>query len=550
MINDTPVLFADAEPLPRDVIGRPNGDIWVNNYGSNLGLGRVRHYDASGQLLSRMNIFNAGLPDYFVDGLKCDSSGNMWFVGSNGGGISRMLGCNGAPEAATHWRNWSRHNDGAEPNPWGDNDGMYSVFEDADGIFWMGGTGVGRWNSVTGEFTNFWNWQNSNLDSSGMQVLVKRQGTMWVGTGGSGVSWLNGNNWTRVLLDPNWNYDANHVNAMTVDTANNLWVGSNYGLRKFAPGNNSTFTLYNTSNCPLPGNYIIALMADPSGGIWIGGDGGLVRFDGTNWTFYNQGNTGMPGNVVHGIARRSSDGLIAVATQQGFTWPYTGGVSTFNGTTWKHYTPQNSPLIHWQIEAVEFDANGNLWATDGSEGVVQIMIGNQPQALQMLTAVSRKTHGAAGTFDINLPFSGNPGVECRSSGGNYTLVFTFTNNVVSGNANISSGTGTIVGTPTFSANTMTMNLSGVANVQTLTVHLSNVTDQFSQVMAEAMVAVKFLVGDTNGNGTVNASDVGQTKSQVGQTTSATNFRCDLNANGAVNASDVGLVKSHVGTSAP
>src|ERR1051325_5010279 len=207
MINDTPVLFADAEPLPRDVIGRPNGDIWVNNYGSNLGLGRVRHYDASGQLLSRMNIFNAGLPDYFIHEIKRDVSGNMWFAGFQGG-ISRMLGSNGAPDAATHWRNWSPYNDGAEPNPWGNNLPMYTVFEDANGMFWMGGNGVGRWNSATGEFTNFWNWQNSNLDSSGMQVLVKRQGTTWVGTGGSGVSWLNGNDWTRVLLDPE-NYDAN-----------------------------------------------------------------------------------------------------------------------------------------------------------------------------------------------------------------------------------------------------------------------------------------------------------------------------------------------------
>ena len=46
--------------------------------------------------------------------------------------------------------------------------------------------------------------------------------------------------------------------------------------------------------------------------------------------------------------------------------------------------------------------------------------------LQLTTAVSRKTHGGAGDFDINLPLSGEPGVECRNSGGNHTLVFTFT----------------------------------------------------------------------------------------------------------------------------
>ena len=83
----------------------------------------------------------------------------------------------------------------------------------------------------------------------------------------------------------------------------------------------------------------------------------------------------MPGTVVADVTRRASDGLIAIASYQGSTWPYTGGVSTFNGTTWTHYTPQNSPLTHWQVVAVEFDGNGNLWASAMSEGVVQIMIG-------------------------------------------------------------------------------------------------------------------------------------------------------------------------------
>src|SRR5256885_1670930 len=42
-------------------------------------------------------------------------------------------------------------------------------------------------------------------------------------------------------------------------------------------------------------------------------------------------------------------------------------------------------------------------------------------------AVSRKTHGAAGDFDIDLPLSGPEGIECRSGGpnGNHTIVVTF-----------------------------------------------------------------------------------------------------------------------------
>ncbi len=386
MVNDNPVLFVEADNIPRGVIGRPNGDIWINNYGGNGTLGTVRHYTANGQLLSRMNTYNSGSPDYLVDRITHDSTGNMWFM-TGEAGLSRMLGSNGAPGAATHWRNWGNHNDLSEPYPWAGNEPMYSVFEDADGIFWMGGNGIGRWNSATGVFTEFWNWQNSNLPTDGIKAIIKRQGTIWGGSAGSGVFWLNGNDWIHVTLSPQgYNYSFNNVYTMRVDTENNLWVGSEYGLRKFVAGNNNTFTLYDPSNSPLPSGYILDVEADPSGGIWIGTTAGLVRFDGTNWMIYDQANTGMPGTVVSDVARRPSDGLIAIANYDPDAYPYTGGVSTFDGITWTHYTPDNSPLTFWQVVAVDFDANGNLWASPLGQGVVQIMIGTTPTPTPTPTA--------------------------------------------------------------------------------------------------------------------------------------------------------------------
>jgi len=377
MINDNPVLFVNAGSIPSGIITRPNGEIWIKNYGGTGGLGTVQQYTASGALLRQMNWFNSGLPDYLVDHIKSDSSGNMWFA-TGEGGLSRMAGNNASSRVATHWRNFGDHNLGSEPYPWAGNEPMYSLFEDAGGIFWMGGNGVGTWDSATGEFTNFWNWQNSNLGADGINAIVKRENTAWVGTGGSGVDWLNGNTWVNVSLSPGgYNYSANNVKAMAVDTQNNLWVASEYALRKFAAGNNTTFTQYDTSNAPLPSDGMLDVMADPSGGIWLGTYAGLVRYDGTTWTTYNQANTGMPGTVVYDVARRASDGLIAIASNQPSVWPYTGGVSTFNGTSWTHYTMDNSPLPHWQVVAVEFDAKGNLWASPLSAGVVQILIGGR-----------------------------------------------------------------------------------------------------------------------------------------------------------------------------
>jgi hypothetical protein len=170
--------------------------------------------------------------------------------------------------------------------------------------------------------------------------------------------------------------------------------------------------------------------------------------------------------------------------------------------------------------------------------------------LQLTTVVSRKTHGSAGDFDVDLPLSGSAGVECRSTGGNHTFVFTFTNNVVSGNAAVTSGIGSIPTFPLFSGNTMTVNLTGVPDQQQITVTVSNVMDTFGQTLPNTSVNAVILAGDTNGNRTVNAADVAQTKAQEGAPVDQTNFRTDVNANGTINAADTALVKGDLGNSVP
>jgi hypothetical protein len=166
-------------------------------------------------------------------------------------------------------------------------------------------------------------------------------------------------------------------------------------------------------------------------------------------------------------------------------------------------------------------------------------------ALQMTSAVSRKTHGSADTFDIPLP-----GVECRQTSGNHTLVFTFSNTIATGSVSVVGGSASITEAPTINGNTMTVNLTNVANVQQVQIELRGITDVFSQALADASIPVKFLIGDTNGDSTVNSGDAIQTRSRSGQATNAANFRSDVNADGTVNAGDALAVRSRSGTSLP
>jgi hypothetical protein len=141
-------------------------------------------------------------------------------------------------------------------------------------------------------------------------------------------------------------------------------------------------------------------------------------------------------------------------------------------------------------------------------------------------------------------------VECRSSGGNHTLVVRFSRNVVSGNATVTAGIGSVAGSPSFAGNTMTVNLTGVADVQKITLTLSNVTDNIAQVLPNTALSVNMLIGDANGNKAVNATDIGLVKGQSGVPVTSSNFRQDVIPNGSINASDIGLVKSRSGQNVP
>ena len=132
----------------------------------------------------------------------------------------------------------------------------------------------------------------------------------------------------------------------------------------------------------------------------------------------------------------------------------------------------------------------------------------------------------------------------------HTLVITFNNPVVSGSATVTSGTGSVAGSPVFSSNAMSVNLTGVANAQRVAVTLSGVTGSSAQTLPDIVISLGFLLGDTNGDGFVNAGDTLQTRGRSGQTSAATNFHSDVNTDGTINSGDQIVVRSFSGTFLP
>ena len=168
---------------------------------------------------------------------------------------------------------------------------------------------------------------------------------------------------------------------------------------------------------------------------------------------------------------------------------------------------------------------------------------------QLPVAVSRKEHNGI-PFDIYLPVTGTPGIECRIGGSNrsYQVVVRFLNGATFTNASVTSGDAMVSSVSGNGTAQATIELSAVANQQVINITLSGLNDGLG--LRDLVIPMGVLIGDTTGDGVVNSADVSQTKNAEGQPFTIANFREDITVNGNINSSDVTAVKSRVGTSLP
>ena len=184
-------------------------------------------------------------------------------------------------------------------------------------------------------------------------------------------------------------------------------------------------------------------------------------------------------------------------------------------------------------------------------GAASASIAIMPSAIAPLTpiaVVSRKTHGAAGIFDLSIdtlvPITGAVSVEPRNIGAGHIIVFQFNVPVATtGNLTVAPlGTGAAVA----SCFEVMVTLANVPDNRRTTISLGNVNGTAVNVAA----SIGFLVGDANSTGSVNSSDISGVKARAGQATNAANFKFDVNASGTINPADVSAVKARSGLVLP
>jgi hypothetical protein len=284
----------------------------------------------------------------------------------------------------------------------------------------------------------------------------------------------------------------------------------------------------------------------------------IERWDGTSWAIVNSPNAGTnQNNLLVGVTCLSASDCWAVGVYDPGPSRQTL-IEQWDGTSWAIVNSPNTSTTESNfLYGVTCASASECWAVGYyNNGVAdQTLIEHYTASPPTPTSVvSRKTHGAAGTFDVNLPLTGARGVECRSGGANndYTMVFTFLNNLTSvASANVTSGTGSVTTSSIGpNPNQYTVNLTGVTTAQYITVTLNSVVDAAGNSGNVLSPQMGVLVGNVNASGRVDAADVSLVRQQTLQPVTSSTFRDDINISGRIDSADVSIARQQTLTSLP
>ncbi len=315
-------------------------------------------------------------------------------------------------------------------------------------------------------------------------------------------------------------------------------------------------------------NFIWGIEAVSANDIWVMGraytgssyPGLFEHWDGSSWSIVPSANEQSYTELYGAVAVSSADVWAVGREGDGFNTNLTL-VEHWDGSAWSiapHPEPAGSTQSY--LYAAKATSSNDLWTVGAylkNDIVYQTLIerySNVP-CITPSRVVSRKTHGSAGTFDVDLPLSGDPGIECRSGGatGDHTLMFTFANPLTSvTGASVGSGTGSVATSSidSIDPHNYIVNVTGVTNAQVIAISLAAVTDSAGGFNSAVSVSMGVLLGDVNASRRVDAADVSLVRQQTLQQITPSNFRADINASGRIDAADVSIARQQTLTSLP
>jgi len=244
-----------ADQFVYDIDEDPKGNYWIATWsGVNFVPGGNLEDKKDWKTYTVKNT-NGGLPNDWVYGVEVGLDGNIWFATE--GGLARF-------DSQGKWTNW-QHKDGlGAPYEKIKDDISYKTDPaSASKHHARQKTEQGLGQDIQVGF-------NPNYIVS---MVVDKDGSVWCGTWGGGLSKFDGKTWTTYTTKEG--LPGNHVFMLKNGKDGHLWIGTNQGLARFKE-DGSGFKVYTKAQGLFADNVFSMAEAD-DGSLWVGSFGGVAR---------------------------------------------------------------------------------------------------------------------------------------------------------------------------------------------------------------------------------------------------------------------------------
>ncbi|MDE3104704.1 MAG: hypothetical protein KGK08_05975 [Acidobacteriota bacterium] len=376
-LHPAPEGYREGQPLPvpeldgvQALCVEAQGTVWVG--------GRQGLVSWSGNRKQRLS----GLPSSDVRALLVDATGTVW-VGTEAGlaQASRADALRGVVRRVASAAFAVRH-----------------LFADREGVVWVAGDRVLA-NAVAGVL------HLAPAESGVSHVLAfaeDRDGDLWLGTDGSGLSVLREQLFHVVAAQEGLSSDV--VRAVLQDASGAVWLGTTSGLDRLqttatgarsvrhvplGAANTVVLSLAETveggqhvlwAGTPdglarvaaggvklltvadgLPDNFVRSLYADRDGSLWVGTRNGLAHWEHGRFTVYSS-QDGLGSDVI-GAMLRGRDGALWIGTL--------GGLTRWDGQSFRNRTTQDG-LGRDAVTSLYEDSAGTLWIGTNGGGLTRM----------------------------------------------------------------------------------------------------------------------------------------------------------------------------------
>jgi signal transduction histidine kinase/ligand-binding sensor domain-containing protein/DNA-binding response OmpR family regulator len=280
--------------------------LWAGTYG-----GGINKYDKNQPSFSRHQIYTSENPDLIsnvVTSFEEDpSSGDIW-IGTREGGLFL-------------WKTGDNHFVPFYPGSSKNSFPGYFVSAlklSRDGERLWAGTdadGLVELNIKTRSMRVF-NTENGMLKNNSVSAIIEdRNGRLWIGTNGGGVSILNTG---KTEVESENIEPSSSVRTLFEDTDGSVWIGWYYGVQIYHPSLKS-FTYLTPDNSDIDG-IINCIFKGSDNNIWVGTKGkGLQLFDRKNKKFITfSEDQGLVNNIVNSIVE-DHHGYLWIGTSKGIS---------------------------------------------------------------------------------------------------------------------------------------------------------------------------------------------------------------------------------------